>query len=385
MRTVAIATISQYYLLSNYGSFFQHYALRKVLKGFGCRPFRVFSPEERRPLAQRISKCLVDFLRPLYWFLRRDSEWRMKTEQMRLRNRATSLFESDYKRLIGHLYEKPLFDAETMGVRGGDQVFCRDTPQRWLCEVPTNNPLITYAASTDWMQLKAHADWQAVLAERLKRFTALGLRESEGVSFARGLAPVGPDVRQVADPVQLLTASDFRSIQSRKPIFTRPTIFCYLVNIARKEDLRLVEYKRLAERMGCDLKVLGIQGTERVLPSEYRIVLSPSEFLRALDDASTFITNSYHGSVFAMTYHKNFLSIQQNCPAGTDQNLRQKELMQSFGLANRWVDWRLGAEEMLESLSTTIDWNSVDERMSVRRKESLQWLGSVLGLVEERE
>ncbi len=385
MRTVAIATISQYYLLSNYGSFFQHYALRKVLKGFGCRPFRVFSPEERRPLVQRISKCLVDFLRPLYWFLRRDSECRLKTEQMRLRNRAMSLFVRDYQGLIGQLYEKPLFDAETMGVRGGDQVFCRDTPQRWLCEVPTNNPLITYAASTDWMQLKAHTDWQAVLAERLKRFTALGLRESEGVAFARGLAPVGSDVRQVADPVQLLTVSDFRDIQSRKSIFTRPTMFCYLVNIARREDLSLEKYERLAERMGCELKVVGIQGTERVLPSECRIVLSPSEFLRALDDASTFITNSYHGSVFAMTYHKNFLSIQQNCPAGTDQNLRQKELMQSFGLANRWVDWRLGSEEMLESLSTTIDWNSVDERMSVRRKESLQWLGSVLGLVEERE
>lgn len=385
MRTVAIATSSQHYLLSNYGSFFQHYALRKVLKGYGYRPFRVSSPNEEKSFAHRVANRLTDPFRPLYWLLRRDSERRLKTKLMKLRRRVEGLFARDYRRLIGRLREKPLFDAETVGIRGGDQVFCRDTPRRWLREVQPNNPLIAYAISTDWMQLQTHPDWQGDISEELKRFTALGVREAEGVVLAQRLAPAGIDVRQVADPVQLLTATDFRGIQSRNRVFVRPTLFCYLVNIAQNEDLRLAEYVRLAERMGCELKVVGIQGTERFLPSDCRIVLSPCEFLRALDDASTFITNSYHGSVFAMTYHKNFLSVRQNCPAGTDQNLRQKELMQSFGLANRWVDWRLGAEEMLEILSTTIDWNSVEERMSVRRRESLRWLESVLGLVEERE
>lgn len=385
MRTVAIATINQHYLLTNYGSFFQHYALRKVLKRYGCRPFRVFSSKEAKPLVRRFLGRLIDPLRPLYWLLRRDPGWQTKTYLMKLHNRVNGLFRRDYLDLIGSINEKPLFDDSTMGIRGGDQVFCRDTPRRWLCAVKKGNPLITYAASTDWRRLSSDYDRQSALSGHLIRYTALGMRESEGVLFAKRLAPVGLDVQKVADPVQLLTCADFQAIQDRNAVFSRPTLFCYFVNIAQADDLRLAEYECLADTLGCALKIVGIQGTERFVPREYLVMLSPREFLRAVDDAHYFVTNSYHGSVFAMIYHKNFLSIRQNCPPGTDQNLRQKELMQSFALSERWVDWRLGSDKMNAIITSDIDWQLVDGRVDAFRRESIRWLEDVLSLPVQEE
>lgn len=379
MKTVAISTVSiDCYLLMNYGSFFQHYALRKVLKQYGFLPFRAAAEVEYCGLWQMIYQRVLNLIRPYFWRVRQIPNCECIVEKMRFRNKLVWRFWRDYRYLIGVTNEKQLWSGSTLGILGGDQVLFTATESQRLSRVMRGGSLITYAASTDWDKCHESVPWQEFIRQELGRFTAIGIREMRGVAAIKNLVPTNIDVQHVADPVQLLTLDEFRDIQSKKPIFKKPTLFCYLVNIRSDDDLRIAEYERLAEMLGCELKFVGIQGAELIIPKKYQVLYSPRQFLRALDDAKYFITNSYHGSVLAIQYKKQFLSIWQNCPVGTNQNERQKELLHKFGIESKWVDYKLSAEEYKRLLGAKIDWQRINSIAEDWRQFSKNWLKNAL-------
>lgn len=378
MRRVAISTISAYYLLSNVGSFLQHFALRKVLKALGYAPFRVIETQEHIPLGVRVREAVYDVMRPTYWWLKRLPNRRAAVVALRFRKRRERGFRRDFEHLIGRFDEAQPFDEETVGIRGGDQVLCPDSDYKWLERVKAGNPLITYAVSTDWFGNGNEPSWRRVVGDRLKRFTAVGIREQVGVEVVRELVPDQVPICHVLDSVMLLNQADYRAIQSPRAQFRKPTLFCYLVNIRETADLPLAQLKALAKALGCDLRFCGIQGAEQFIPKTLQTIYSPRTFLRALDDAAFFITNSYHGSALALLYRKSFLSIWQHDLPGRNQNQRQKELMFEFGLESRWMDYRADAEVWQARLLEPVDWTAVEAKLQSRRAFSLAWLKAAL-------
>ena len=384
MRRVAISTISEHYLLSNVGSFLQHFALRRVLKAWGYLPFRVMDDQERASLGVRLREVLYDALRPLYWRLTQLPNRRAAVIDLRFRKRRERGFRKDFERLIGCFKEAQRFDDKTVGIRGGDQVLCPDSNYKWLERVKTGNPLITYAVSTDWLGNGNEQDWRRVVGARLQRFTAVGVREQVGVEIVRKLVPGSVPVCHVLDSVMLLNQADYRAVQSPRVCFRKPTLFCYLVNIREVSDLPLEQLKALAKALGCDLRFCGIQGAELFIPKPLQAIYSPRTFLRALDDAAFFITNSYHGSALALLYRKSFLSLWQHDLPGRNQNQRQKELMFEFGLASRWVDYRGDAADWQARLLEKVDWASIEANLQMRRSKALAWLSAALRNVNAR-
>lgn len=374
MRSVAISTLGERFLLSNYGTFFQHYALRKVLCELGFSPFRLALTSGRYEESGFLRAWLKDAVRPLYWLFKRIPEWRSNCQRIMDEDLQNLRFVLDYHRLIGRFREPQRFDDRMVGIMGGDQILGTTSTRAWLGDLPLGCKCITYAASTDWTERERDSPWQGFAREQFKRFSAIGLREDVGVDFCQRLVEDCALVAHVADPVILLTAHDYEMIADRRKIFHRPTLFCYLVNIRTDKDLMLAKYEELADMLGCELKILGIQGTEHFVPTRYKIRLRPSRFLRAMMDAQYVLTNSYHGSVFAAVLHKEFLSIHQNCLPGTNQNARQQEFMSQFGLRDHWVDYRLSAQQCQDALAQSIDWNAVDRSINAFRSSSLKWL-----------
>jgi len=382
MRAVAISTIRKGFLLTNYGSFFQHYALRKVLRGLGYQPFRVRLHQEHASFLSMLADTAVDAARMVAWIIRRRPDCKKYILQLIVRDYAYWLFRRDFNRLIGAFDEQQLFNQDTIGVRGGDQVLYPDDNVCWLSGVQNGNPLITYAASADWQWASQSQDWRESVGRQLSRYTAIGIRESRGVDMVRSMVSPDVSVEQVADPVFLLSGDDFYNIESEVAVFSRPTLFCYLVNIDSDDDIRLSEYEQLAKDLGCELKILLIQGVGDVVPSRYRVLYSPKRFLRAIHDAKYFLTNSYHGSVFAIIYQKMFLSIQQRCVPGKNQNERQEQLMAFVGLSGRWVGYDWNAEQWAHALRMPVDWDKIGPIIGDVRNKSINWLR---GNLAERE
>jgi hypothetical protein len=380
MKYVAIATISKSYLLKNYGSFFQHYALRKVLKDFGLHPFRVQATNERNSKIQKFIDLIKDFLRPYYWALKRLPQRHFYVVRMRKNKNQELLFLADYKKLIGMIDEPMVFGESTIGIKGGDQIFSAGEKRMWLHDIKEGNLIISYAASGDWRSILEVEETQEMLKTELVRFTAIGVREQCGVDLISKILSYSKPVKHVVDPVFFLREEYLKLIQSRNLIFKKPTLFCYFVNIRNYEELQLDKYVALAKCLDCELKMLGIQGAEFFIPDEVSVSLKPTEFLRGIHDSKYFITNSFHGSVFGLIYGKNFLSVTQNDLPGADQNQRQKELMQRYGLENRWVHNTSTIEEMEICIQSDINWSKIEQKISSDCAVSITWLKDALML-----
>ena len=111
------------------------------------------------------------------------------------------------------------------------------------------------------------------------------------------------------------------------------------------------------------------------MPRKYRISLSPQRFLVAFRDATYVVTNSFHGGVVALRYQKRFAIVRQNDLPGTDQNVRQLEFLETFGVSHLFCE---SVQDVKRALASSIDYKGVNARLSELRKDSLEWLSQAL-------
>lgn len=380
MRRVAIATIGRWYLLSNYGSFYQHYALRHVLKKCGLNCFRVRSSSETCSLRASLADFIKDVFRPLYWIIKKKPDRKILLSLHKDAIQHEKRFLRDFRSLIAPSEEPQRFDQETVGVKGGDQVLYPSEDVLWLTDIPKTNPRICYAASCDWRWLSGSAEGQKILTSRLSDFSAIGVRESRGVEMISKMLGGKRRVARVADPVFLLSHKEWRNVESNRKAFCRSTLLCYLVNVRCETDLKYDQLAALAVELGCDLRIIGIQGTCRFVPRNVLFDPGPREFLRAMDEARYFITNSFHGLAFALIYQKQFIFLPQINMPGRNQNERQVELLGRYGLMNRLCSEDGTVCQKCSRLQEEIDWDSVSKTTLYEKEFSFGWLKDSLCL-----
>ena len=374
MRIAAVSTINKSYLLSNYGSFFQHYALRQVLAKWGIQSFRVRPHGERCSGLQILLDGIKDTIRPMYWKVKRLPGREQHAKHLRFRNKLNKKFLRDFRRLIAPFDESMQFTDQTCGIKGGDQVLGLGDDAMWLSDILEGNPKVCYAASRDWRSLCNDEEVKRYLHDRLSTFSAIGIRESRGVEMISSITGRKEIVARVADPVLLLSVGELRNVAVKKAIFSKPTLLCYLVNIRSERDLQFKALVQLSKVLDCELRIIGIQGTEDFVPSNFLMSPSPTEFLRAVEEAKYFITNSFHGLVFGLMFQKQLVFMPQRNLPEQDQNERQMELLSRYGLLNRLIKWNASAEELASIILSNIDWHLVSATMNDERDFSISWL-----------
>lgn len=371
-RCIGVATVVESYLLMNYGSMFQHYALRRILSELGFCSFRYANPVETFRLKKeriiryakyRVGLCLVK----IKILSLRQEVVKSVTQLLYARKN----FRAFYRKNVGLLHEHS--NRCFVYVAGSDQIWTIWTDVVSLVNVPKGTVRISYAASADWYTCRNSPEWRAEAKSRLKTFDAISVRERAGQQLLQELLP-GKEIFHAIDPVMLLTKSDYEALIPAKPFFERPTLFVYLLNIQQPEDLRLEQYEAIAQALGLELKMLGIQGAERYIPDCYALYLSPEDFLRAYRDARYVVTNSFHGTVFTLLFEKPFLSIRQEDRPGANQNTRQKELLERFGLECRRISANQLQNQGVALLREPINWCNVRDAITPWRLASLDWL-----------
>ena len=360
MRKAAIITIPLQYLLSNYGTFFQHYALREVLKRMGVSSVRL--PYTGEPFSA---------VKWLYLSLRRfigNSIRRIRGMELVRLDVPCGRFERDYKSLIGPLRES-CSGEEDVAIVGSDQIWQSVSPTAWLREFPTSKR-ISYAASSDWNLCMGKKAWREGVMRHYPTMTAISVREEAGVNVFETMGLNNPKAVCVCDPTSLLQKSDYLGIADHHKAFEAPTLLCYFVN----ERLPVLKVERLAEELNVQLRILGIQGAEKAVPSKYLLRLTPRQFLSAMRDAKYLVTNSYHGLLFSLYFEKEFLFVQQSSRSVKSQNVRQHEILTRYGLTDRELSVESEVEECADLLRKKVNWKDVSSRMMLFRRFSYEWL-----------
>ena len=381
MKIVSISTADRKWLLSNYGGFLQHFALREVLKKSGFLPYRVEAERMRseiKALVKAVLRPFKDIANNILSFVDRRRKWRPVKMFWYWWHKVR--FIQDYRKLIGCLFEDSHKECFASIVGGGQawSIYCQDRPDLyWECD-PRQMKRIAYSVSSAWIALANNEGWKKRLAAALHRADSVSLREKAGADLCASLV-AGKEYAVCLDPVFLLSAEEYEEYIPMGKSFRHKTLFCYFVEVYDKEYIDVRKFKALADRLGCECRMVGIQGAEHFIPRHLLENPGPVDFLRHCRDAEFIITNSFHGVVLAIVFGKKFLFLGQRDPQNTgNRNQRQMELLAEFGLMNRSVPVDADVIDMMTAMQSKIDWQAVSATVREKRKFSIDWLCNAL-------
>ena len=373
MKYVSISTADRKWLLLNYGGFLQHFALRVVLKKMGFTPYRVDN--------DGVGGEIKAFFSPFKWMASNILSLISPTRKWRHINAANFWlhrirFICDYRKLIGPLFEVQAQRRFAALVGGGQawSIYCQNRPDLYWENVDDDVRCVAYSVSSAWIALSDNESWLKRVEKACRRANAVSLRERAGVSLCSSLVP-DKDFCKTLDPVFLLMAEEYGEYLPQRKIFDKDTVFSYLLEVRDAEYVNEDSIRKLATELGCDCKMVGIQGAEYYVPHTMSMNPGPIDFLRCCRDSRYIVTNSFHGAVLALVFHKNFVFVQQHDPRNNgNANLRQTELLNEFGLSDRILSAGASVADMLHVLKSNINWMKIDESIQQKRRFSLEFI-----------
>ena len=209
-----------------------------------------------------------------------------------------------------------------------------------------------------------------LFARYLTSFKALSCRESRGATLIS--EATGRDVTPVLDPTFLLTPVEWRCVA--KPVRVPETyVLCYLLG---GKTCVLSYARRLAEERGVELVVLS-NNQHIVEQCAGSIVagVGPAEFVYLIDNAKEVVTDSFHGTAFAVNFNKPMHSfIKRSGDVSVSDNSRIIDMLAMFKLAERF---RLDDDELNV---TACDFTEANLVLKSERKKSLDYLMAALGI-----
>ena len=349
----------------NYGSALQAYALQRAVNALGAEAEHIdYAPSRREKLRNLLRsgnspRLVLEGLRKREVRTRRDGA----------RRKAAS-FQPFYAK---HMRLSPLCpshgalkkQAERYGLLlcGSDQIWSPTwlNPAYFLDFAGAGQRRAAYAPSLGVKTLPSPRK-QRRMAELLRGFERLSVREAEGQALLKTLAP-GMEIPVLPDPVCLLTREEWLDL-ARLPHRKHPYILCYFLGESPAYWARV---KRLAERTGLRVKVIPVTEEGYRQPYDLCEGLSPEEFLGYLAEAAVVCTDSFHGAVFAALLQREFEIFR-----------RYRE--EDPASRNSRIDQLLRALE-LDRDEGEIPWERVSAHLKDMRRQGLDFLRA---LVEER-
>ena len=332
----------------NYGGMLQAYALQHcVVKiiGQNGRCVQISYTLSKTPLAEKIKHSLQYrsfkenfFL--LFLNIKRicfNKYKKKKTRESLEKRRKNFLdFEHEIPHTLRCYNYKTISECSenfTHLITGSDQVWNGGIDLTTFCLNFAKNDTIkiSYAASS--MSTK-FGQWQGdIFKKNLHTFTALSVREKSVIPYFEHLS--GKEVKQVIDPVFLLSAEEWRNI-AILPSINQPYIFCYLLG----ENLKYYRYaEKLAKMNNCKLVTIPyLHGYNRVDLKFGDMQIwnaGPKEFVGLVEGAKAVITDSFHGTVFSVIFEKTFWVLPRF--KNTVENHRVTDILSNFDLSDRYM------------------------------------------------
>lgn len=370
---IGIITIHYSFITRNYGSLLQLYAMQRVLDRMSIQSALIkqlpaLPPVPAPPSARQ---KLAYYLHHPVHFLARCARLLAVRKKTSPKTPPFDAFLEKEIRSLPPVFRPGELHAEELDfdlyLAGSDQIWTSCEPEKLLDFAPPGRR-IAYAASAAWGEQAP--EWFAHAQRELPRFAAISVREKNGVDICRKAGADKVDV--VLDPTLLLERREYgRLLEGRPPYLAAPCVLGYFLNIENLSQLPWKQVKAVGKRMGAPLHVIPLQGAERCIPEKYAITPDPYQFLQAFQEASCVITNSFHGTVFAIIMQKPFLTILQNGHTAI-QNARVFSLLEALGLEDRIYRPEQGS--MSAQLERPVNWEATDRNLKALRRHSMNFL-----------
>lgn len=340
-----VAVITRH-AITNYGSLLQAFATQCVIENLGhtceiidyIRKDESYSQHEKTLLAGKPAWNRNPIRKAIYLALRQPESIASgrrfeiaRAEYLHLTKRYTSqkeLFE-----------DKPIADVYMTGsdqvwgpVENGsyDSSYC-------LSFTGASDKRVAYAASFGRTEMAGEIE--NYFKKWLSRYGVIGVREESAVSL---LQKMGLSGVQVLDPTLLLDATFWSKMA--KPIKERNYVLVYQLH----NDKNVGAYAaQVAKARG--LPLIRVSTSFHQISREGKLIWCPEigKFLSYIKHAACMVTDSFHGTAFAINFNTPFVEILPNNKTGT----RNVSILQKTGLSDRIVK---------DYADTDLAWRKID-------------------------
>ena len=363
---------------SNYGGLLQAFAMQSVLKQLGhevltvnrrnrIMPFKIKVLSSANRLIRSIRNGRIGVIR----------SWATASEELII-DQYTNRFIRENIHVTDLLKsEKEFAELSRYGfdafVVGSDQVwrpkYSPSIANHFLGFAEGNARLkrISYAASFGVENWEYSPDQTEKCRRLISEFNAVSVREDTAVKLCKD--NFGVDALQVLDPTLLVEKEEYiRLVEKDKIPECSGTLLTYVLD---KTPEKQAFINKIAMETG--LKEVSIMpksifrdaGRKRINDCIYPPVTA---WLRGFMDAKYVLTDSFHGTAFALIFNKPFLAMG-NANRGIS---RFTSLLKLFGLEDRII---LSVNDQLtEKLYIPIDFQQVNKILKTKQSEAFKFL-----------
>jgi hypothetical protein len=365
-------------LHTNYGGILQAYALQSVLKALGHDVEVIrHSGRQTRRLRPLISTWIPGFV-PVR---RSNGKFSMLSTRRRLIQNATEdirSFIGERIQLTSYTYNSGSYDKlNAQGydamIVGSDQVWRASYTgiiRSYFLDFIKDRKTIKIAYAPSF----GFSDWEFTEEETrdcrqlLSEFNAVSARESIGKKWIK--EKLGRDAALVLDPTLLLGVEHYKSLIHKGRALKTACVYVLdpSIQVSKNIDsyLNVRGLARGALLPSFPADHIEEDEAKRTFPSVY-------DWISAFYYAEFVITDSFHGTVFAIMFNKPFVTLN-NSGRGSS---RFESLLSELGLLSRLIDKTAALESVVDDLPE-IDWRDVNIRLNAWRDRSIAVLNENL-------
>lgn len=366
-KRVGIMTMHR---VKNSGSFLQAYGLKKVVESLDCNvefvdfELKLLHEEEKNSFLYENCYFLWKFFHDLK--IRMSDGGKEKLAQENSIRRFHFKYVNEYlPELMGGKAEENYTPELDTLVIGSDEVFNLaqyaeeyEIPYQLVGEDNNADRLISYAASFGHTTKEDIEKYFMTnkLTGLLKKFDAVSVRDENSFNIISELTGNFPATH--IDPVLL---HDFNEIKYERPE-KEPYIlvYAYSYRIDNLEEINAIQAFAKAH----NLRIICVNEVQQWC--ENKRVCNPLKILSYFKYADYVITDTFHGTILSIKYHKQFGVIVRN-------SNKQKivSLLKQFGLGEQHIQ---NMEELDSIVSKVPDYDKFEIELKKEREKAIEYL-----------
>lgn len=342
---------------ANFGSFLQAYALKLVLEEDG-HTVVFFQTREQ------------DYLRKLY------VDWKLKKRSIKHPVQFIMKNLNGRKKRQKFLEDQGLLEIREIQADEKLDLILLGSDEIWnVCTPVFRNPMFygegAWTAPTAAFAVSAgRAGYEDFLQypdiiERIKHIPEIFVRDQNTMDIVEKITGECPKL--VCDPTFLVPVESMKERYEDQYLREHRYLAVYLYpGSISKENVRQI--RKFARKEKLTLVSVGFCNSW----CDYNVNCRPLEFPSVLEGAEAVITGTFHGTIFSVLNHKQFVSISL-MP-------KVKDLLRQLGIKERCADKADLSEGMLENKLTKelIDYGRIEETIRDMRRSSLLHLKGVI-------
>lgn len=352
MKRIGILT---FHYVDNYGAVLQAYALRKVLNSI-----------------EGYTAEIINYI-PLNFTYAPYEETENGVIKLREKRELFEAFLSNYCGVDTDAVCKVSGNQYDFYCVGSDQVWnpCKENIEYVFPNLDAGARRFSYAASIGVPMHSFEKEGQ-IFIKNIKRFDHISMREDTYVDYMK--AHCGKECESVSDPTFLLEQKDYEPLMTEKKLYEGAYIFFFWLQHVDHEHLHQgIEFvNRLSRKYELPIIHSIVKEKDYMFYKNGGCMFyqGVEDFLWYMKHASFVVTNSFHGTLFAMQFEIPFYTFQVEVI-----RCRVDYLKKIYRIEDRVVE----SYKWYQDINEDVNFELIRETKAKKREESIRYIKKAIG------